>query len=104
MYTAQKGQASVRVSRKVSSEKEPERIIIEANCDSLELVVASYSRTISSLKSQIKQVNKNHQELNKVSNERHSNGIRNIFIAFVLGMALGIVLIQIIKKIWQKVF
>lgn len=54
-YTARKGQASVKVKRKAATEKEPEQLVIEAGCDSLELVAASYSKTISALKWQLKE-------------------------------------------------
>lgn len=53
-YTAQQGRAHVKVSRKAGTELEPEQIVIEACCDSLELVCARYAKTVSKLKQQLK--------------------------------------------------
>lgn len=103
-YTARKGQASVKVKRKTATEKEPEQLVIEADCDSLELVCANYSKTVSMLKRQLKEANKSNSELKETAKERASPGLGNLFIAFIVGVASGIVLTILTRKIWQKVF
>lgn len=103
-YTARKGQASVKVKRKAATEKEPEQLVIEAGCDSLELVAASYSKTISALKRQLKEAKRSSSELKETAKERASPGLRIICIAFIVGVASGIVLTILTRKIWQKVF
>lgn len=103
-YTARKGQASVKVKRKAATEKEPEQLVIEADCDSLELVCANYSKTVSMLKRQLKEANKSNSELKETAKERASPGLGIIFIAFIVGVATGIVLTILTRKIWQKVF
>lgn len=74
-YTARKGQASVKVSRRAATEKEPEQLVIEAGCDSLELVAASYSKTINTLKRQLKEAKKSNSELKETAKERASPGL-----------------------------
>ncbi len=103
-YIARKGQASVKVKRKTATEKEPEQLVIEADCDSLELVCANYSKTVSMLKRQLKEANKSNSELKETAKERASPGLRIICIAFIVGVASGIVLTILTRKIWQKVF
>lgn len=103
-YIARKGQASVKVKRKTATEKEPEQLVIEADCDSLELVAVSYSKTISTLKRQLEEAKKVNSELKETSKERSSNGLRTVFIAFIVGVATGIVSTLLTRKIWQKVF
>lgn len=103
-YTARQGQASVKVKRRAATEKEPERLVIEAGCDSLELVAASYSKTINTLKRQLKEAKKANSELKETTKERASPGLRTVFIAFIVGVATGIVSTILTRKIWQKVF
>lgn len=103
-YTARKGQASVKVKRRAATEKEPEQLVIEADCDSLELVCANYSKTVSMLKRQLKEANKSNSELKETAKERASPGLGIICIAFIVGVASGIVLTILTRKIWQKVF
>ena len=104
-YTARQGQASVKVRRTPPTATEPERLVIEAGCDSLELVAASYSKTITTLKRQLKEANKQNSELKETSKERSSNGLRTVFIAFIVGVATGIVITKFnkIKKLWQNI-
>lgn len=103
-YTARKGQASVKVKRKAATEKEPEQLVIEADCDSLELVAASYSKTISALKRQLKAANKSNSELKEKAKERVSPCLRIILIAFIVGVATGIVLTILMKRYGKKCF
>nr|DAY06866.1 MAG TPA: G-rich domain on putative tyrosine kinase [Caudoviricetes sp.] len=104
-YTAKKGRANVKVTRKAPTKMEPEQIIIEANCDSLQLVCARYSKTISTLKRQLHEAEQSNKELKEEKKEKSSNSLRIIIFAFIAGVAAGIVLIILTrKKKWQKVF
>lgn len=94
----------MKVKRRAATEKEPEQLVIEANCDSLELVAVSYSKTISTLKRQLKEAKKANSELKETTKERASTSLRIIFIAFIVGVATGIVSTLLTRKIWQKVF
>lgn len=104
-YTAKKGRASVKVTRKTPTAKEPEQLIIEANCDSLQLVCARYYKSISTLKRQLHEAEQSNKELKEEKKEKSSNSLRIIIFAFIAGVAAGIVLIILTrKKKWQKVF
>ena len=53
-YTARRGLAHVKVSRRPSADEEsPAQIIIEAGCDSLEVQCARYEQRIEMLQQQI---------------------------------------------------
>jgi len=105
-YTARKGQAHVKVSRRPSADKEsPAQIIIEAGCDSLEVQCARYEQRIETLRQQIQTQHKRRSNTAQMQKETHFNDLRMLFFAYVAGVATSIVLILITKKrIWQKVF
>lgn len=103
-YTAREKQAAVKLQRKPATANEPEQIIIEAQCDSLLLVAASYSKNVITLKRQLNEANRLNSELKETAKEREAPGLKITFIAFIVGVAAGIVLTNLIKKIWQKVF
>lgn len=103
-YTAREKQAAVKLQRKPATANEPEQIIIEAQCDSLLLVAESYSKSIITLKRQLNEANRLNSELKETAKEREAPGLKITFIAFIVGVAAGIVLTNLIKKIWQKVF
>lgn len=103
-YTARDKQAAVKLQRKPARGNEPEQIIIEAQCDSLLLVAASYSKNIITLKRQLNEAKRLNSELKETAKEREAPGLKITFIAFIVGVAAGIVLTNLIKKIWQKVF
>lgn len=103
-YTAREKQAAVKLQRKPATANEPEQIIIEAQCDSLLLVAASYSKNIITLKRQLNEANRANSELRETEKERAAPGLKITFIAFIVGVAAGIVLTNLIRKIWQKVF
>lgn len=90
-YTARKGQANVKVTRRAPTEKEPEQLVIEASCDSLELVCAGYSKTISTLKRQLKEVNKSNSELKEAEEETSKNTFFKRLKYFFTGLLSGIV-------------
>lgn len=94
----------MKVKRKAATEKEPEQLVIEAGCDSLELVAASYSKTISALKRQLKEAKKSNSELKETAKERASPGLKIILIAFIVGVAAGIVLTILTKRYGKKCF
>ena len=103
-YTAREKQAAVKLQRKPATANEPEQIIIEAQCDSLLLVAASYSKNIITLKRQLNEANRLNSELKETAKERAAPGLKMIFIAFIVGVAAGIVLTILTRKICQKVF
>lgn len=103
-YTAREKQAAVKLQRKPATANEPEQIIIEAQCDSLLLVAANYSKSIITLKRQLNEANRANSELKETAKEREAPGLKITFIAFIVGVAAGIVLTNLIRKIWQKVF
>lgn len=90
-YTARKGQANVKVMRIPPTANEPEQLVIEAGCDSLELVCASYSKTISTLKRQLKEVNKSNSELKEAEEETSKNTFFKRLKYFFTGLLSGIV-------------
>lgn len=104
-YTAREKQAAVKLQRKPATPNEPEKIIIEAQCDSLLLVAASYSKNIITLKRQLNEANRANSELRETTKfKAQTSKFKVTFIAFIVGVAAGIVLTILIRKIWQKVF
>lgn len=104
-YTARDKQAAVRLQRKPARANEPEQIIIEAQCDSLELVAASYSKSIITLKHQLNEANRANSELRETTKfKAQTSKFKVTFIAFIAGVAAGIVSTILTRKIWQKVF
>ena len=104
-YTAREKQAAVKLQRKPATPNEPEQIIIEAQCDSLLLVAASYSKSIIMLKHQLNEANRTNSELKETTKfKAQTSKFKVTFIAFIAGVAAGIVLTNLIRKIWQKVF
>lgn len=90
-YTARQGQASVKVSRKAPTADEPERIVIEAGCDSLELVCARYAKTINTLKRQLKEASKSNKELREETKESSGNTFLMRLKYFCAGLLSGII-------------
>lgn len=90
-YTARNGQANVKVTRRAPTEKEPEQLVIEAGCDSLELVCAGYSKTISTLKRQLKEARKSNSELREETKESSGNTFLMRLWYFCAGLLSGII-------------
>lgn len=104
-YTARRGQAHVKVSRRPSADKEsPAQIIIEAGCDSLEVQCARYEQRIEEMQTQLTAAKRVHSMQQKKTEERQLWDFKTILYAFIAGVAAGIVSTLIIKKKWQKVF
>ncbi|RRC97478.1 hypothetical protein EII32_10385 [Prevotella sp. OH937_COT-195] len=72
-YTARQGQANVKVTRRPATEKEPEQLVVEAGCDSLELLCASYSKTISVMKRKLETLSDERRALRAESKESTVN-------------------------------
>ena len=85
------GQASVKVSRKAPTAQEPERIVIEAGCDSLELVCARYAKTISTLKRQLKIASDSKAEHKEEAKESTGNGFLMRLKYFLAGLLAGVI-------------
>ena len=90
-YTARQGQASVKVSRKAPTANEPEQIVIEAGCDSLELVCAGYAKTISTLKRQLKIASDSKAEHKEEAKESTGNGFLMRLKYFLAGLLAGVI-------------
>lgn len=99
-YTARQGQANVKVTRRAPTEKEPEQLVIEAGCDSLELLCASYSKTISVMKHQLETLSDERRALSEESKESSNTFLIRLkyFCAGLLSGIMGIVLIFIKLK------
>ena len=99
-YTARQGQANVKVTRRAPTEKEPEQLVIEAGCDSLELLCASYSKTISVMKHQLETLSDERRALSEESKESSNTFLIRLkyFCAGLLSGIIGIVLIFIKLK------
>ena len=91
VYTARKGQASVKVSHKSPTADEPERLVIEAGCDSLELVCARYAKTISTLKRQLKIASDSKAEHKEEAEESTGNGFLMRLKYFLAGLLAGVI-------------
>lgn len=108
-YTGRSGQASVAVRRQAATETEPERIYVDATCDSLELACEVYERTIRRLHQEYgEQVNALLLQLSEaehgteISDEKSSPGIGTNLKWFIAGLVSGIVLVIIFNYIKSK--
>ena len=96
-YMAREKQATVKLQRKPATANEPEQIIIEAQCDSLLLVAESYSKNIITLKRQLNEANRANSELKETTKfKAQTSKFKVTFIAFIVGVAAGIVLTLLI--------
>ena len=95
-YTARQGQAHVRVSRHPATGREPSRIIVEAGCDSLELVCVHLTRTVSVLKKRLAlQQHKNELQRQEIKEQSSFSGVRIAFKYLSIGIAIGFILSRI---------
>ena len=92
-YHAKNGRASATVQNKGGT------IVVYATCDSLQRQCEYYERQMASYKNALEQQNEA-----KTEKERISNPWKTLLIAFIVGVATGIVLTITTRKIWQKVF
>ncbi|TXJ63201.1 hypothetical protein ETF27_01255 [Prevotella brunnea] len=79
------------MSHKAPTADEPERIVIEAGCDSLELVCARYAKTISTLKRQLKIASDSKAEHKEEEKESTGNGFLMWLKYFCAGLLSGII-------------
>ena len=96
-YTARQGQAGVTVRRKPPADgADPGEVIIEASCDSLELVAMQLSKTVSVLKKRMaRERNKNESQLKE---QKETTSCSNVQVAFkwlLTGILAGLVLSKI---------
>lgn len=92
------------MTRRAPTEKEPERLVIEAGCDSLELVCAGYAKTVSTLRRQLAETSRSDSGMEETTKEHSSNGLGIVVIALFIGVATGIVITLLTRRIWQKVY
>ena len=90
-YTAKKGRANVKVTRKAPTKTEPEQIIIEANCDSLQLVCARYSKTISTLKRELQSAQNSNKMLKEEAKESSGNTFLMRLKCYCAGLLSGLI-------------
>ena len=83
----------MKVSRKAPTADEPEQIVIEAGCDSLELVCARYAKTINTLKRQLKIASDSKAEHKEEAKESTGDFLMRLkcFMAGLLAGVIGIV-------------
>lgn len=93
-YRTKTGRASATVRHKGDT------ILVYATCDSLQRLCGYYERQAASYKKALEQQKND----NRTEQERRSNPLRTLIIAFIVGVAAGIVLTILAKRIWQKVF
>lgn len=93
-YRAKNGRASATVRHKGDT------IVVYATCDSLQRLSNYYKRLATSYKKALEQQKND----NRMEQERRSNPLRALITAFIVGVAAGIVLTILAKRIWQKVF
>lgn len=93
-YRAKNGRASATVQNKGGT------IVVYATCDSLQRRCEYYERQLASYKNVLEQ-QKNEAKTEK---ERSSNPWKTFLTAFIVGVAAGIVLTILTRKIWEKVF
>nr|DAN66070.1 MAG TPA: hypothetical protein [Caudoviricetes sp.] len=95
-YTARQGQAHVRVSRHPATDREPARIIVEAGCDSLELVCMHLTQTVSVLKKRLaRQQYKSELQRQEIKEQSSFSCIRIALKYLLIGIALGFLLSRI---------
>ena len=105
-YTARQGQASLKVSRKPQAKTskadgtnkavEPGEIIIEANCDSLELVAMQLSKTVSVLKKRL--ARQQHSSQSQLKEQKDTTSFSSVQVAFkwlLIGILTGFILSKI---------
>ncbi|MBF0950216.1 MAG: hypothetical protein HXK22_00210 [Alloprevotella tannerae] len=87
--------------RRPATSKHPATLIVEANCDSLELVCARYAKTVSTLRRQLSATSQSaaaHQESEKVGSRPMLKAVKySLMIAVLLGI-IWIVLTQEKKR------
>lgn len=108
-YTGRSGQASVAVRRQAATETEPERIYVDATCDSLELACEVYERTIKRLHQDYgEQVNALLLRLSEAEHETELSAARcsldnwTNLEWFLSGFVSGVVLVNIFNFIKSK--
>lgn len=105
-YTAHQGQARLTVRRKppanapkageVSEPAEPAKVIIEANCDSLELVAMQLTKQVTVLKKHLaRQQYKNEQHQKEQKDTTSFSSVQVAFKWLLIGIVIGLVLSKI---------
>lgn len=96
-YTARQGQAGLTVRRKPPADgADPGEVIIEASCDSLELVAMQLSKTVSVLKKRM--ARERHKNESQLKEQKETTSCSNVQVAFkwlLTGILAGLVLSKI---------
>ncbi|HOT59370.1 MAG TPA: hypothetical protein PLJ83_06875 [Spirochaetales bacterium] len=99
VFTARKGRSHVNLSRGKSEDGKP-TLIVEAGCDSLQRLVESYERQVQAMEAQMR----TSQAISETASERRSNPIKTMIETFLVGLAVGIVITLLFKKLWNIMF
>ncbi len=99
VFTSRKGRSHVNLSRGKSEDGKP-TLIIEAGCDSLQRLVESYERQVQAMEAQMR----TSQAISETASERRSNPIKTMIETFLVGLAVGIVITLLFKKLWNIMF
>lgn len=95
-YAARQGQANLKVRRKPPSAGEPGQVIIEASCDSLELVCANLTKTVSVLKKRLaRQTQKSDSRNEKTEKTSSPTSVLTAFKWLLTGFVTGFILSKI---------
>ena len=91
-YRAKNGRASATVQAKGDT------IVVYATCDSLQRLCERYERQASTYKAALEQEKKDEQ----TTKEQRSTPVRGLVVALIAGVATGITITILTRKIWQK--
>ena len=93
VYTAQSGQAKVKVSHSQATDGESETVYVYGTCDSLELECERYEKTIKSLKQQTTLAQKT-----DTIEKKTGNAIITSAEWFSIGVISGLILMVLINR------
>lgn len=94
-YSQKSGQARVNIRRGTVAGDQGEVIVVEATCDSLQLVCEEYMRTIQSLKKELAAAQ--HDSKSEQMVKRGSDGVRMVVVFVLAGLFVLIVRTKILK-------
>lgn len=100
VYTAKKGRASVKVSRRAPTATRSEVLAVTANCDSVEVLRIQYERKVESLKRQLAESAgaSAFRQTSETSLEQRPDGVKRRLKLFLLGLLAGMASGSLIKR------
>lgn len=98
-WTGRSGQANVNVQRRAATNGKPEVIVVEATCDSLQLLCERYEQTIATQKRAIDALAdagyRLYAEQREEDKEKPPNGIKTALKWLFIGIIIGLLLCRI---------